>query len=80
MIVGPISSSLVLGLSYVRGTLCCPVTFSPRLCHLEAHFLELFETTPSTLNVGASGSSYLVTLGLGLWLRFDFVSFCKSVS
>ena len=31
----------------------CPMTFSLKLCHLKAYFLDLCNTIPSTLNVGA---------------------------
>ena len=46
----------------------------------EGPFLEVYEMIPTTVNVGASGYKYLVTIGLGLWLGFNFVSFCNWVS
>ena len=34
--------AIVLELSYAGDSFCCPMTFSLRLCHLKAHFLELY--------------------------------------
>ena len=76
--VGPISSSSVFELSCLLDTLCCATTFSLLLiCHLKACFLELCKEAPATFNVGAFGYGYVATLGLGLSLRFDFVSFLQ---
>ena len=73
--------AIVLELSYAGDSFCCPMTFSLRLCHLKAYFLELCSTIPLTFNVsGACGYICFVTLGLGRGLRFAFVSFCKWVS
>ena len=47
---------------------------------IKGPFLGVCETIPVTFNVEASGYSCLVTLGLGLWLRFEFVPFCRWVS
>ena len=32
----------VLELSYAGDSFCCPMTFSLRVCHLKAYFLELY--------------------------------------
>ena len=72
--------AIVLGLSYAGDSFCCPMTFSLRLCHLKAYFLEVCKTIPLTFNVGASGYICFVTLGLGRGSRSAFVSFCKWVS
>ena len=52
---------IVLELSYAGDSFCCPMTFSLRLCHLKAYFLELCSTIPLTFKVGAPGYTCFVS-------------------